>query len=178
MLLLTAFLAVGYFGSFKLQRQPSQNISIDNKKVILRLTCVATGKFCQSGYDVAKDKQYVGFGGKIESNRKIIAAFDGELTQTETSLPQEVGGESFQSLYLVSYDQKILARYMFKGAVTKKGRVVEGETIGKVGGIISYYDNNALIFSMARFDPADGTGQDHLPLIRKWLNIKVGDFKN
>lgn len=124
--------------------------------------CPSVASFCESGQDVTLANSYIGFGGKVEAESPIYAAFDGEVT---ASLPPGAEDESkkygitiWWSVLLVNKENAMKALYTFPGKITKQGAVKRGDVIGSSSGkMMPTYGDYSLIFRLNRFDDMAGS---------------------
>ena len=135
------------------QNQVSPTISTLNQ-----LSCPSLKEFCQKGEGVIKDGKYIGFGGKLASGNAIFAAFDGNLSTALSPTSAGNGNTSRNTAYLDNPDLKLRAIYLFKGSITKTGKVNKEEQIAISNGkTMKAYDNNSLIFSLIPGYPESNT---------------------
>ncbi len=113
--------------------------------------CPTIVLFCQTGHDIIKDDNYLGFGGEVAAGSPVLAAFNGELTSSTTILPNE----EIVSYYLDSDADKTRAIYYFKGPSSASRLVRRGEEIGMISGKMTTF-NAALIFQIIVGDPMKG----------------------
>jgi len=137
------------------QNQVSPTISSLN-----RLSCPSLKEFCEKGQGIFKDGQYVGLGYSLSSENAIFAAFDGNLSiaLSPTSAGALTTKKKLITAYLDNPDLKLRAIYLFKGSITKTGKVNKGEQIAISNGKpIKVYDNNSFIFSLIPGYPGSNT---------------------
>ncbi len=150
-----------------------QKTSIKSQYNIVCPTNSSTAKsFCAKGQEVFKNGQYIGWGGKVAKDTKIIAALSGKIYINTLTLENE----EFTELYITNGQD--IVRYLFKGYVLLGDTVKIGDAVADTSGAgISFYGNLPLIFSYAREFKKSELEEAQFPLISPvWLRIQSYDF--
>lgn len=120
---------------------------------LFKINCPIIKEFCYNWHEIIKDYKYIGLGYELSSGSAIFAAFDGNLSATNSAISTEIEGKTvpvkFKTVYLDNPNNNFRAIYFLRGDIIKTGKVSKGEQIAIANGKeIIIYDNSSLVFSL------------------------------
>lgn len=152
------------FGKLKIDlpffRQTPDQITPTNQEKITKvfLYCPSIADFCTNGAQITNNGAILGFGANLPANTPVLAAFNGQISISQTTLNSGSNSQTLQTILLTEPDTNTNAIYYFVGDVepafaqSLNTPVKVGTKLGTITQNISAY-NTSLLFQMFLGDP-------------------------
>ncbi len=122
------------------------------------LYCPSVSVFCKSGTPIVVGGTTLGFGAKLPANTPVLAAFNGKVSISQTTLNPGPSEQTLQTLQLTDLNTNTNAIYYFVGntesnIANSKDTIKVGTKLGTITQNITSY-NTSLLFQLFVGSPA------------------------